>query len=214
MKIKDIMISNPITVSAEDTLEQARSISQLQKIRHLPVVDGEKLVGLVSDRDIRDAFPSVLLDIDNVITVLQSSISSFMKKDIITIHPEELVEEAASIIFENKIGCLPVVHHGRLVGIVTETDLLHTLIKLMGAHQPSSVLKIEVQDKIGVLAEITERIKECKVAITNVYTYPSKRNGRTNISLRLGTMDLRKVIVALENSGYDVVWPNPTQGDV
>lgn len=214
MKIKDIMITNPITVSPDDTLEHARSVLELQRIRHLPVVENEKLVGIVSDRDLRDALPSVLLDLDNVINVLQSSIATIMKKEIITIHPSEFVEEAASIIHENKIGCLPVIQKDKLVGIVTETDLLHTLIELMGAHQPSSVLKVEVPDRLGVLADVTQRIKECNVAITNVYSYPSKKSGKKNISLRLGTMDLRRVTTILQNNGYDIVWPKIECGDV
>ncbi|EGL82451.1 CBS domain containing membrane protein [Caldalkalibacillus thermarum TA2.A1] len=207
MQIEEVMKRKVITVSPSTTIREARRLCQKHRIRHLPVVEGETLVGIISDRDLRDALPSVIHKEVEADDIYQHPVSSVMKKDVITIHPLDFIEEAALTLYTAKIGCLPVVSQGKLVGIVTESDILHSLVELMGVDRPSSYLKIEVDDTTGRLADVAQIIKECHVNISNVYVYPSKKKGKKNLSFRVETIDPRPIIERIEQHGFRVIWP-------
>jgi len=136
--IREMMPRNPVTISPEATFFEAREIFQDKGIRHLPVVDKyNNLVGIVSDRDIREAGPSdaTSLHISEVnYLLLRLKVSSFMtpQDKLITATPDTLVEEAVQLMRDHKVGSLPVVEDGKLIGIFTETDALGMLVDLFG----------------------------------------------------------------------------------
>ena len=135
MIIEEIMTTNMITLGAEQTILDAYSLMIQHSIRHLPIVD----------QDIRDALPSILNNKNQQDNVLQLPIKTIMKTDLITGHPLDFVEEIGAIFYEHKINCLPIVKNRELVGIITHSDLLHSLIELTGAHQPGSQIEIKVE---------------------------------------------------------------------
>jgi CBS domain-containing protein len=126
-RVRDIMPEKMVTVSAGDTLSTVEDIMTLGRVRHMPVTQAGKLVGVVSERDLLRASLSTLSSFgsDQRRAFLQAvEIARVMSTPAITIEPEATVEAAARIMADEKIGCLPVVQGERLLGLITETDLL------------------------------------------------------------------------------------------
>ena len=210
MIIEEIMTTNIITLGTEQTILDAYSLMIQHNIRHLPIVDQEQhLIGIVSDRDIRDASPSILNNNNHQDNVLQLPIKTIMKTDLITGHPLDFVEEIGAIFYEHKINCLPIVKNRKLVGIITHSDLLHSLIELTGAHQPGSQIEIKVENQAGVLYKITKVFHDRKAKILSILMYPDKKNEKFKVVvLRVQTINPTLIIDDLKNAGYEVLWPN------
>ncbi len=207
MIIEEIMKKNVTTLSADDTISTAIKLMDEKKIRHIPIIDpNQHVIGLISDRDIRDAKPSIL-DFTNEEKTLESPVKEIMVKDVITGHPLDFVEEISAVLSQHRIGCLPIESNGKLVGIITETDLLHTFAQLTGANQPGSQLEIKVPNRAGTLAEVVNVIKNHNVNIHSVLVYPDKDVQYKIIVIRVQTMNPNKIITNLKNEGYTVMWP-------
>lgn len=141
MKVKDIMAKEVATLKVDDELSLAEDIMHLGRIRHLPVTHGQRLVGLISERDLFKASLASVIDYDSQIkrdymkTVV---IKEVMKTDLITVDPETSVSQAAQLILKHKIGCLPVVVGDAMVGLVTETDILRYYVEREERSTPNS----------------------------------------------------------------------------
>ncbi|SEM38784.1 acetoin utilization protein AcuB [Mesobacillus persicus] len=209
MIVEEIMKTELITLSKDHTIEDACRLMEEKRIRHLPITDeNQLLVGLVTDRDIRDAMPSRYL-CDSTPEILENSLESLMTTDLITCHPLDFVEEIAALFYEHSIGCLPIVNDRKLVGIVTETDLLHTLIALTGAHQPGSQIEVKVANKGGMLNSVASIISARKANISSVLVYPYQKDDRYKILVfRVQTMNPINIIEDLKKAGFHVLWPN------
>jgi acetoin utilization protein AcuB len=209
MIVEDIMKVDVAALSPDHSIAEALRLMNDRKIRHLPIIDSERrVVGIISDRDIRDAAPSIFqLDADR--GELGKPLKAIMKTNIITGHPLDFAEEIAAVLYEHNIGCVPIVKDGKLAGIVTETDLLYTLVKLTGANQPGSQIEVRVPNRAGVLSDLTEVFKDRKVNIQSVLVYPDKQDEQYKIIvLRVRTMNPSALISDLKKSGYHVLWPN------
>jgi CBS domain-containing membrane protein len=131
--VQEIMISSPVTLKPDDTLDLANDVISLGRIRHIPVVDDGRLVGLLSERDLMGAAAREIfgLKAKQRSALLKSVlIKDVMKKKIVTVGPETKIKEAAHVMAEKKIGCVPVVSAGALVGLVTTTDILRYVERL------------------------------------------------------------------------------------
>ncbi|AMX82580.1 acetoin utilization protein AcuB [Geobacillus subterraneus] len=208
MIVEQVMNTSVVTLRATNTIAEALQLLRHHRIRHLPVTDGEgRLVGLVTDRDLRDASPSIF-HLHEHLDDLQKPVSAIMKTDIIVGHPLDFVEEVAALFYEHRIGCLPIVNGGKLVGIITETDLLHTLIQLTGAHQPGSQIEIKVPNEAGMLGKAASIIAEHHVNIASVLLYPASDPNYKILVFRVQTMNPINLIHDLKKAGYTVLWPN------
>lgn len=208
MIVEQIMKRNVIKILETASIKEAHELMEKHRVRHLPVVnEKEDLIGIISDRDIRDARPSVF-DTEEHLEYFANPVSKIMVSNVITAHPLDFVEDVSSIFYEHHIGCLPIEEDNKLVGIITETDILHTLVQLMGAHQPSSQIEVKVENVAGMLAEIATIIKKRNINITSVLVYPCENLEHKVLVFRLQTMDPRAVISDIENEGYKVLWPN------
>ncbi|NSL51318.1 acetoin utilization AcuB family protein [Calidifontibacillus erzurumensis] len=209
MIIEEIMNRKVFTMKPHETIEKAIELMHKNRIRHIPIVDeNDHVIGIVTDRDIRDASPSIF-HYEEHLEDLQKPIASIMTENVITGHPLDFVEEVCTMFYEHNIGCLPITSEGKLVGIVTETDMLHTLVKLMGADQPSSLIEVRVDNKLGQLSEVSKIFSENKINIISVLVYPDKNDNSSKILLfRIQTMNPTKVIGKLKERGYTVLWPN------
>jgi len=137
--VRDIMPDHMVTISESDTLSTVEDIMTLGRVRHMPVVHGGKLVGVVSERDLLRASLSNLSGIDDGrrrAFLHGVEIARVMSSPPVVVHPDETVEAAARVMAENKIGCLPVLEDGRLLGLITETDVLRCFAGLPPNRDP------------------------------------------------------------------------------
>ena len=210
MIVEEIMKTNVITLTQNHSINDAYKLMLHHKIRHFPIVDENKhLLGIVSDRDIRDALPSILIDSNEQRNVLEKPIKTIMKTNVITGHPLDFVEEIGAVFYEHHISCLPIVKEHTLVGIITETDLLHTLVELTGAHQPGSQIEIKAPNRAGVLSEMTTVFLKRKTNILSILVYPDKQDEKYKmIVIRVQTINPTSLIEDLKHAGYQVLWPN------
>lgn len=208
MIIEDIMIKDVITLTQDSTIEQAIETVKEKKIRHIPIVDdNQNLVGLLCDVDIRSATPSIFR-IDEYKDDLLRPVSEIMVKEVLTAHPLDFVEEIAYTFYDQRISCMPVVSNHRLVGIVTETDLLHTYVELTGANQPASQIEVKVRNRPGTLSEIAAIIKRMNANVNSIFIYPFKDDPAVKVLvLRVQTMNPTKIIDSLSSEGFEVIWP-------
>ena len=135
MRVKDFMTGSPISVPPSTPVADARELMGRHRVRHLLVLDGERLVGIVTDRDIRLNLPSPatslsVWEINYLLAKL--TVGEVMTKDVITMGPDRPVSDAVHLMLEHKIGGVPVLEAGRVVGIITETDLLRALPSVLG----------------------------------------------------------------------------------
>jgi acetoin utilization protein AcuB len=127
MTTQDAMTRTVLTLSPNDTLRDAIVLLRSNRIRHLPVVNDSTLVGIVTDRDVKRATPSVLAGVaedEYETALLNITVSQFMTRDPVTVSQQSGLKAAVSVLIDTKIGALPVVDDGRLVGILTESDIL------------------------------------------------------------------------------------------
>lgn len=202
MLIHEVMHPDPVTVSPGTKLNEAYRIMEDKNIRHLPVVDDEKIVGVVTDRDLRLATSMLTQNPFDI----ETRIEKVMSHPVQTAHPSDPIEIATRTMRELKIGCMPVVEDNKLVGIVTGMDLLDALLRLTGVHQPSGRLDVRLLDRSGELARLTALIAERKVNIHSILTYPDKDH-KIRLVLRIGTIEIKLLAEALCNAGFEVIWP-------
>lgn len=209
MIVEEIMKVDIHTLAPEDTIAHALQLCRDHKIRHIPILDQQGLLaGLVTDRDIKDATPSILKQ-ENGAEELNKPLSLIMETNVITAHPLDFVEDVAATLYEHKISCLPVVQNNEVIGLVTETDVLHTFVELTGVHQPGSRIEIRVENKSGVLFDILQVMQQRRVNVQSVLVYPDRETDTHKvIVLRIRTMNPVGVIDDLKKAGHHVLWPN------
>jgi acetoin utilization protein AcuB len=211
MLVKKWMSKDVITVDVKDSLSDAIDLLKRNKIRRLPVMEGDKLVGIVSDRDLKEASPSKVtsLDIWEIHYLLSKiKIKDIYKKDPITIRDDSTIEKAAILLHDNKIGGLPVVNaEGKLVGMLTEHDVFNSLIRITGARVPSYRVSMCIDDKENTIQEICDMMKDYEhKCISILNTYYEVREGKREIIIRfqMKAEDKDKVLEKL-NSKYENV---------
>ncbi len=198
------------TVSPETTLFKAREIMDAQSISHLPVTDGKaNLVGLVTDRDLKEAWasPATTLSVHELTYVLQKlTVGTVMRRDIITASPDMHIERAAMIIHDKRIGALPVVNEGKLVGIITTADLTEVLLTAIGLGIDSQRLSLITTDRIGLLAEIGQLLHQAGINIRSILTIPIPGyKDQWQIMMRIGTTRFQEAVDMLRSKGYKVL---------
>ncbi|UOQ46131.1 acetoin utilization AcuB family protein [Halobacillus salinarum] len=208
MLVEEIMKKDVISLTPDDTIETALKLLNQHHIRHIPIVDETMVViGIVSDRDVRDASPSVFEKKNNMGT-LKNKLGAIMTQPVITVHPLDFAEETASIFYEHEIACVPVTRNDKLVGIITEKDMLYTLIQLTGTNVQSSQIEVKVLNKPGILPQVTQVLGKRKVNISSVLIYPYKPDSSYKIIVfRIQTMNPLPTIEDLKTEGYEVLWP-------
>jgi acetoin utilization protein AcuB len=193
MKVKSWMVTEVITASPEDTVEEAIQLMRRFSIRHIPIIENGKLVGLVTESNLRAYLSS---------EKLQLPLKEVMILNPITVDPETSIDEAARIIYKYKIGGLPVITEGKLVGIITITDILEAFIELMGLLKSSS--RLDVIPKKDNLDEVLEIIRKGGGKIISI-GMDVNLNGEKVYFIRLEKIALDKIASDLETSGHKIV---------
>jgi CBS domain-containing protein len=131
--VREIMMGSPVTLKPDDTLDLANDVISLGRIRHIPVVEDGRLIGLITERDLIGAAASHIFGLKqkSKSALLKSVlIKEVMKKRIVTVEPDMPIKNAAQLMANKKVGCVPVVSDGALVGLVTTTDILRYVERL------------------------------------------------------------------------------------
>jgi acetoin utilization protein AcuB len=202
MFVRDIMTTAVITVAPDATLAEVCEIMHSRNIRHLPVMDGKRLVGVITDRDVHGVTSNLCLAPSKP----EGLVRDFMAHPPKTAHPMDSVEEAARTMRSLKIGCLPVLDDHTLVGIITGIDLLDALLRLTGVDKPSGRLELRLLDQPGELARLTAFISGRQLNIHSILTYPEESGGGRTV-LRVNTLETRPLAEALRHAGFEVLWP-------
>ncbi len=197
MKISDLMIPDPITIPEKSSITDALELMKLNSIRHLPVVSPKKLLrGFVTLADLKQGLiPSMVGDV---------SLSDLMIKDPIQVKPDDDIEIAAQLIYNHKISGMPVVKNRRLVGIITETDILRAFIDMMGILSGSSRIDVLMPDTQSAFKDALQVINDCGADIINV-GITAQQSGKRICFFRLAACNTGVIKKALEANGYEVL---------
>ncbi|BAF60307.1 FOG: CBS domain [Pelotomaculum thermopropionicum SI] len=211
MFVRDYMTRNLITVDKKTGIFEALEIMKKHKIRQLPVVSAEgHLEGLVTEKELLTVSPSpaTSLSIYELNYLLaKMTVAEAMVKNPLTVTTDTTLEEAALLMREHKIGSVPVMEGGRIAGIITVTDIFDALVKFFGYGKAGTRLVIESRDRVGLLADVTQVVKEFGILILGIISN-AKENGNVEIMLRLNTGDPAPLAAALESRGFKVTYIN------
>ncbi len=162
MLVGELMSHRPITITPETSVPTALNLMHDNKIRRLPVIDAQgKLAGIVSEKDLLYASPSPatslsIWEIKELVSKIK--VESVMKRKVFTASEDTPVEEAARLMADNKIGSLPILRGGQLVGVVTDTDLFNAFLGMLGGRRPGVRLTAYTSGAKGTVAKITSAI--------------------------------------------------------
>jgi acetoin utilization protein AcuB len=195
MKVKNWMKVDPVTIGRTMLIQEAAELMKKHSIRHLPVVDGDRLEGFITQTDLRQYFfPSMVEEI---------TVHDVMVVKPYTVEVNASIDHAARLIHDYKIGGLPVMDGEKLVGVITSSDIVSGFIEVMGLLQSSTRLDVIV-DKDGGVEDVTRIITEKDIEIFSVAT-ENQSSKRKVYYFRLGKGDIEPVVKALEIAGHQVV---------
>ncbi len=163
MLVKSRMSHPVIFIRPDEPIMEALQLMQRERIRRLPVVKDGRLVGIISDKDLLHASPSDATSLSVwEINYLVSKITvrDVMTREVLTVNEDTPIEEAARVMADNKIGGLPVMSNGQVVGLITETDLFKIFLEMMGARDKGVRVTALVPDRRGELAALTQAIAD------------------------------------------------------
>jgi acetoin utilization protein AcuB len=169
------------------------------------VLEGGEIVGIVSDRDLRSATPA-LGDPDRAAALERLRVVDYMSREVTTVEPEDPIEQAAKLMREERVGCLPVVEAGELAGILTSSDVMGALVGLVGAYEPGSRIEVALSEHPDALSEVVEVFRKEAVKVVSVLAGPEHDGGRVAV-FRADTINPLGLVERLEAAGYPVLWP-------
>ncbi len=191
MLVKYWMSKPPITVDVKAYLKEADELLKKNKIRQMPVVEDGKLVGLLTDKDIKRAEPSEVTRFEHI-TELYGMISNIqirdiMSKDLVTIPLDYPIDKAARVLLDNRLSGAPVVdNEGQLVGVITQTDIFRVLVSFTGVDKPGIQLAFELEDRPGSIKEVTDIIRKYGCRMFSILTnYKFAKEGYRLVFIRV-----------------------------
>ena len=207
MKVKDRMSTNVMTVQMDSSLTEAFRIMKENKIRRLPVMDKDKLVGIVTISDLNRAAPSsaTSLSIHELNYLLaKTKIKDILtkKQELLTISSDSYIETAAGIMRHKVISGLPVVDDGKLVRIVTETDIFDAFIDILGVKKPHSRIDVYIMDRPGTLVDLIGIISSKGISLLNTVVYYDEKKDKYKAILRVETLDCEAIVEDIKKHGY------------
>jgi acetoin utilization protein AcuB len=209
--VQDWMTQNLLTLSPKASVAEALTLCRERRIRHIPILEEGRLVGIVSDRDLRDASPA-LGDPERTRTLQEIRVGDVMTREVITADPQDSIENAAQEMYELKIESLlvvaerPAAADEELLGIVTSSDVMRALVMLAGLPNPGCRIEVRAPNRAGILAEVAGKIRDLGVDIVSVLSDPDRRSGHRTMVFQLTTVDPSSVMQSLKMAGYEVSW--------
>lgn len=200
MYVKSKMTPNPVTVTPDVSISTAFGIMKERQFRRLPVVQGGKLIGIVTEKELQQVSPSTAtsLSVFELNYLLEkTTIKDAMSRDPITVQDDDLIEKAALLMRTNKVGALPVMHGDQLVGMITESDIFDAFIDTMGFRNPGVRLDLRLEDRAGSIAAVINAISQAGGNITHLTMH-----GDGELVVRIAEEHAEAVVKALEAAGY------------
>lgn len=211
MLITARMTKNPITASPELTIHQASNIMKQHKIHRLPVLDeNKKLVGIISEKDIMLAAPSSATSLSAYeinYLVNKITVNKIMSKNPVSVQVNTSIEEAANIMIDHDFSCLPVMDGDKLVGIVTKKDMFKVLLEMLGSRQFGTRVEFVVDDKPGVIAEISSAFAKNGMNIVAFGTFAGDEVGTSLCTIKVSgskTDEVREIITPFVMEVLDI----------
>ncbi len=211
MPVQDWMSKELITIEEDASIMKASKLMKQNNIKHLPVLTKGRLVGIISDRDLKEAQPSkaTTLDIHELYYLLDEvKIKSLMSPRLFTITPMETVEKAAAIMLKHNISALPVVNpQGGLEGIITKGDVFRSFVSISGIYQAELAMGFELEDRPGSIAEVTNVIRAYGGRIASILTaYEGAPEGFRRVYIRAREVKNEEALLKELESKYKVLY--------
>ncbi len=205
MYVSDWMTKKVIILYPDDHLSDAISMMKEHGIKHLPVLQNDKLIGILSDRDIKEYSPSkaTALDIFELHYLLaKTQVRDVMKSNVVTTASDTPVEEAAMIMLDRNIGCLPVLDQGNLVGIISDMDIFRALVDITGVRHGGYRVFLTIEDRAGSIKDVADIIRKHNFRLQGILTsYAGVKEGYRNVVIRTkGTGDYDSLKAELEKT--------------
>lgn len=195
MLVRNWMTSKVITVTPDTSLLKIGKIMKDNNIRRVPVLDAEgRVIGIVSDRDVRDASPSKATTLDMYemhYLLAEIRASNIMNSNPITVKSTDTVEKAAMLMLDNRIGGLPVVDDGKLVGIISDQDVFKALVNITGVREGGFQLGLAIPNQQGAMRPVFDLLRQRGARILSVLS-SNNNEGERNIFIRLRDMGSRE----------------------
>ena len=210
MRIRDLMSTNVVTITEDTSIDDAKKIMDAHKIRRLPVMKKDKLVGLVTKHMLLEAAPSpaTSLSIHELHYLLaKMTVKEIMVKKPYTISPDMAPEEALQVGQEMGYGAFPVMEDSRLVGMVTESDIVRLMTRVLGVREKGSRIDIKTSRDFGDMKRIMEILDKHKTVLLSMMTLPPEHEDEPYmIALRLKSEDIEPIVKELKTSGFNVTY--------
>lgn len=206
MYVKSRMTTNPYTIAFDAPITEVIELMREKNLKRVPVVHGDRVVGILTHGDIQKVSPTkaTTLSIYELNYLLaKTKVSDAMTKNVITVSPDALLEEAAVLMRENKISSLAVEKDGKLVGIITESDIFDAFIDLLGFRDVGSRITVQAEDAPGALADIAEIFKDLDSNITHIAAYRGS-GGYSNLVIRTNAINTDTLEKRLSEHGYKI----------
>ncbi len=209
MKIKHWMTKDPVTVTPDTLAVEAQKIMKDNKFRRLPVVEKGKLVGIVTFRNLIEAAPSpaTTLSIHELnYLIMRIKVKDLMKKNVVTLSPEDTVIDAIALGTKKDIGGFPVVDEkGKVVGIVTESQIGRALMNLFGTNIEKEIISLENVDlQLGTIGNLTSIVEKLGVTILSIFSIPKRTTDLLRVFIRIKSDKKDEVVEALKKAGYEI----------
>lgn len=212
MKIRNWMTPNPLTVTPDTLLMDAKKLMATNNIRRLPVVDKKgRLVGLLTRHLIIEAMPSgaTTLSVHELHYLLEKlTVGEVMQKDPLTVGPDELVQNVILLGHQKGIGAFPVIQDGKLVGIVTESEIFNAVMSLIAPREGTSLIVLEgvqLSKEVGATSRIASVIEKRGVPVEAIFTVPHRTRAGNHVYIRARATSVANLQADLDAAGFKVV---------
>jgi acetoin utilization protein AcuB len=213
MLVKDWMTQDPITITDDTSMMKAIHLMKQNRFRRLPVLHQGRLVGIVSDRDLKEASPSkaTTLDVHELYYLLaELQVKDIMTRDPVTVSLEDTVEHAAQIMLDHTISGLPVVSgQGGVVGIITQSDIFRSFMHITGILQGGVQFAVRLEDRPGLIKEVVDLLRARGARFVSLLSsYATSQEGYRDVYIRVKNLGREAVEAARQelSSRYQVLY--------
>lgn len=211
MLVKNVMTKNPVTITPDCSVTDAKALMNKKNVAKLPVLDkNNKLVGILTKNDLKKAAPSdaTTLDMFEIGYLLSKiNVEKVMSKNVITVSDKDVVETAAKIMVENKVSCVPVMSGELVVGMLTESDLFELFTEVFGAHEDGVRFIMTLDDKPGVVAKVVDEIAKLNGNLVSLVTRELEEKGKRRLTMKvsgISEVQLKDLLAKLDITADDI----------